>query len=76
MWELDKQNYEEEEKRLKERINKINKDNSSYLMNQMAAKNRASAKMNNLEMAINKPLLREVNQKLKTFSNYEGVGSI
>ena len=76
MWELDKKNYEEEEKRLKERINKINKDNSSYLMNQMAAKNRASAKMNNLEMAINKPLLREVNQKLKTFSNYDGVGSL
>ena len=45
-------------------------------MNQMAHKNRASAKMNNLEMAINKPLLREVNQKLKTFSNYEGVGSL
>jgi hypothetical protein len=32
MWSLDKQNYDEEEKRLKERINKINKDNSSYLM--------------------------------------------
>lgn len=61
MWELDKKNYDEEEKRLKQRINKINKDNSSYLMNQMASKNRASAKMNNLEMAINKPLLREVN---------------
>jgi uncharacterized membrane protein YfhO len=76
MWELDKKNYEEEEKRLKERINKINKDNSQYLMNQMAAKHRASAKMNNMEMAINKPLLREVNQKLKAFSNYEGNGSL
>jgi hypothetical protein len=42
----------------------------------MAAKNRASAKMNNMEMAINKPLLREVNQKLKTLSNYEGHGSV
>jgi hypothetical protein len=42
----------------------------------MAAKNRASAKMSNMEMAINKPLLREVNQKLKAFSNYEGVGSM
>jgi hypothetical protein len=42
----------------------------------MAAKYRASAKMNNMEMAINKPLLREVNQKLKTYSNYEGNGSI
>lgn len=76
MWELDKKNYEEEEKRLRERINKINKDNSEYLMNQMAVKQRASAKMNHMEMAINKPLLREVNQKLKAFSNYEGQGSI
>jgi hypothetical protein len=33
MWELDKKNHEEEEKRLKEKINKINKDNSHYLMN-------------------------------------------
>lgn len=76
MWQLDKKNYEEEEKRLKDRINKINKDNSEYLMNQMAAKHRASAKMNNMEMAINKPLLREVNQKLKALSNYEGNGSM
>lgn len=76
MWELDKKNYEEEEKRLRERINKINKDNCDYLMNQMAAKQRASAKMNHMEMAINKPLLREVNQKLKAFSNYDGQGSV
>lgn len=32
MWQVDKQNYDEEEKRLKERINKINKDNSQFLM--------------------------------------------
>lgn len=72
MWQLDKQNYDEEEKRLKERINKINKDNSEYLMKQMADKKRASGKMDKLEMAINKPLLREVNQKFKGVSQYEG----
>lgn len=33
MWELDKRNYDEEERRLKERISKINRDNSNYLMN-------------------------------------------
>jgi len=27
MWKTDKENYEEEERRVKERINKINKDN-------------------------------------------------
>jgi hypothetical protein len=75
MWELDKKNYEEEERRLRERISKINKDNSEYLMNQMAAKMRASAKMSQLEVAINKPLLREVNQKFKGVSQYEEQGS-
>lgn len=76
MWELDKQNYDEEEKRLKQRISKINQDNSAYLMQQMAEKNRQSGKMNRMEMAINKPLLREVNQKLKSVSQYDGTGSI
>lgn len=39
MWHQDKQNYDEEERRLKERIRGINKDNASYLMQQVAAKN-------------------------------------
>jgi hypothetical protein len=42
----------------------------------MAAKNSKNIKMNNAELAINRPLLREVNQKLKEASHYEGVGSI
>ena len=32
MWDQDKKNYDEEERRLKERIKSINKDNASYLM--------------------------------------------
>ena len=32
MWHQDKQNYDEEERRLKQRIKNINKDNASYLM--------------------------------------------
>jgi len=32
MWNLDKENYEMEEKRLKERINKINQDNAAFLL--------------------------------------------
>lgn len=35
MWQTDKENWEEEEKRLKNRISKINRDNQSYLMKQM-----------------------------------------
>ena len=71
MWCLDKQNYDEEEKRLKQRINKINKDNSSYLMSQMQAKSKAGGKMSGTEFALNRPLLREVNQRLKGFSQYD-----
>lgn len=41
----------------------------------MEAKNKAAGKMNGTEFALNRPLLREVNQKLKTFSNYDGQGS-
>jgi len=32
MWDIDKQNYDIEEKRLKERINKINADNAQFLL--------------------------------------------
>lgn len=39
MWDQDKKNYDEEERRLKERIKSINKDNASYLMQQVASKN-------------------------------------
>lgn len=76
MWQVDKKNYEEEENRLKEKINKINKDNADFLMQQMAAKHSKTTKMNMNEFALNRPLLREVNQKLKTFSQYDGTGSI
>ena len=73
MWDLDKKNYDEEERRLKQRIGKINSDNQSYLLNQMGNKNKRSAKMHEVEFQINKPLLREVNQKLKAVnSQYAG----
>jgi hypothetical protein len=35
MWNLDKQNWDVEEKRLKEKINKINSDNQNFLLQQM-----------------------------------------
>ena len=65
MWQTDKQNYEVEEQRLKDRINKINKDNQDFLLQQMAKKNKGSSKMHPNDFALNKPLLREINQKLK-----------
>lgn len=70
MWNLDKKNYEEEEKRLRDRINKINADNAQFLMRQMADKNKGQniKKMNRAEYALNKPILREANTKLKNQS--------
>jgi len=67
MWNIDKENYEEEEKRLRDRINRINHDNADYLMRQMAEKTTTKGfkKMNRAEFAINKPILREANMKLK-----------
>ena len=72
MWHQDKQNYDEEEKRLRDRIKAINKDNASYLLSQVAAKSTGVSRMNGNEFALNRPLLREANQKLKVLSNYEG----
>lgn len=41
-------------------------------MQQVAAKGSSGARMNQNEFALNRPLLREANQKLKVLSNYEG----
>lgn len=74
MWQTDKENWEEEERRLKYRIDRINKDNQDYLRKQMAEKdaqekyNRGT--MNPQDFLMNKPLLREINHKLKT-STYD-----
>ena len=69
MWETDKDNWEEEEKRLKNRIMRINRDNQAYLMKQMMEKEdqekATRGYMNKNDFALNKPLLREINSKLK-----------
>jgi len=65
MWAQDKINWDEEERRLRSRINKINSDNQNYLMKQVQAKYTQQARMNPHEFALNRPLLREINNKLK-----------
>ena len=45
MWRTDKQNYEEEERRVKERINKINRDNQQFLFLQMNQKDKKETKL-------------------------------
>lgn len=39
MWKQDHRNYTEEERRLNEKINKINKENADFLKRQMEDKN-------------------------------------
>ena len=68
MWELDKENWQKEESRLKTRIDAINRENQDLLLQQMGGKTAKNAKMNGNEFAFNKGLLRQINQKLKTQS--------
>lgn len=67
IWARDKQNYEDEEKRLQEKIRKINGENAQFLQRQICEKEskQAQRKMNRQEFQLNKPLLREINQKRK-----------
>jgi hypothetical protein len=67
MWKQDQRNYSEEERRLMDKINKINKENADFLKKQMEDKNaKARAKMNKQEFLLNKPLLKEINDKKRT----------
>ncbi len=66
MWRTDKENYEEEERRVKERINKINRDNQQFLFLQMNQKDKKEARlMAAQEKEINKGLLKQANDMLK-----------
>jgi hypothetical protein len=73
MWHKDFTNYSEEERRLHDKINKINKDNQDFLKRQMEEKQIkiGKAKMNKQEFLLNKPLLKEINDKLRA-TNYGG----
>lgn len=67
MWNKDFRNYSEEERRLHDKINKINRDNQDFLKRQMEDKQIkiGKAKMNKQEFLLNKSLLREINDKLR-----------
>ena len=67
IWARDKSNYENEEKRLNDKIKKINCENAEFLSKQIYEKETKSAqrKMNRQEFQLNKPLLREINMKRK-----------
>lgn len=75
MWKQDKQNYEEEERRLANKIKKINMENATFLKQQSNAKaDKEKKKMNRQEFLLNKPILREINTKKKDGSSVMGGG--
>jgi len=65
IWKQDKENYEEEERRLNRKIKEINGENAQFLQRQMYEKSsrQGARKMNKQEFAYNKPLLKEINDK-------------
>jgi len=59
MWARDKENYEQEEKRLADKIKNINNDNADFLKRQMNEKeSRGGKRMHAEEFRMNKPLLK------------------
>ena len=73
MWNQDLRNYNEEERRLNEKINQINKENADFLKKQMEDKRgKVKPKMNKQEYLLNKPLLREINDKKKETTLHGG----
>ena len=75
MWRIDKENWMAEEDRLRSKIKNINSDNQAYLLQQMADKKTKQSKMSSNEFQLNKQLLRDINQKLKTGSVQNEGGS-
>ena len=65
MWRQDLKNYTEEERRLHDKINSLNKENADFLKQQMHDKEGKGRKMNKQEFLLNKPLLKEINEKKK-----------
>ena len=74
LWARDKQNYETEEQRIANKIKAINTENASFLKQQVHEKEskQAQKKMNRQEFQLNKPLLREIQQKRKGVSEIDG----
>jgi hypothetical protein len=69
MWKKDRENYEQEETRISNKIKSINKDNADFLNRQMGEKEDAKkGKMNMQEYLLNKQLLKDINGQRKAES--------
>ncbi len=64
MWEKDRKNYEDQERKLNDKIRNINSENRKFLESQMQERTSAkNQRMNLNEHLLNKQLLREINGK-------------
>ena len=64
MWKHDHTNYQDEEKRLNDKIQRINNENADFLQKQMDEKHsKKRTKMNKEEFLMNKDILKEYTQK-------------
>ena len=71
IWAIDRENYIDEEKRIHERVKKLNHDTAEFLRQQMMEKQGKTPmylKMNRTEFLYNKNMLRSVNDKLREHS--------
>mmetsp|Transcript_22695 Transcript_22695/g.20174 ORF Transcript_22695/g.20174 Transcript_22695/m.20174 type:complete len:81 (+) Transcript_22695:46-288(+) len=75
MWKRDRENYDEEERRLTHKVKSINQQNADFLQKQMDEKEEArKGRMNMNEYLLNKQLLKGINGQPKEGSS--AVGSI
>ena len=66
MWRRDRENYEQEEQRIANKVKNINKENADFLSRQMGEKEEAKrGKMNMQEYLLNKQLLKDIIQQRK-----------
>jgi hypothetical protein len=76
MWRKDRENYEQEEKRINDKIKKINKENAEFLAKQVGEKEDAKkGKMDMNEYLLNRQLLKDINEQRKYGSSDASVGS-
>lgn len=70
MWQRDRENYEEEQRRIDNKIKRINQENADFLKKQMEEKEGArKGRMDMNEFLMNKQLLADINVQRKEGSS-------
>lgn len=76
MWKRDRENYEQEEHRINNKIKNINKQNADFLQRQMNEKEEArKGKMNMNEYLLNRQLLKDINEQRRDGSGTASINA-